>query len=84
MICQHCGRPLRKQYWSSDDHWKSCPNCSGINGNEHVFYRYPDDFGTTSARATDRRPEGPQNYCSACRGNRRPDLTRSRLCHQID
>lgn len=84
MICSHCGRPLRKQYWSNDERWKACANCSGVNGSEHVFYRYPDDFGTTPPRATDRHPEGPQNYCSACRASRRPDLTRGRLCSQID
>ena len=68
MACENCGRPLHRTQWEDQDRWKSCPRCSQAHGTEHVFYRYPDAFGTTPNRATDRHPEGPQSHCQRCRG----------------
>ncbi len=66
MNCKHCGKPLNETQYH--ENLKSCPNCSVKNGTEHVFYSYPEAFGTTSLRATSNRPDGPQSYCTACRG----------------
>ena len=66
MNCSHCNRPLNEGQFHED--LKSCPNCSTKNGHEHVFYQYPEAFGTTPKRASSRRPDGPQSHCVACRG----------------
>lgn len=66
MNCNHCNKPLNVAQYHND--LKSCPNCSTQNGVEHVFYKYPKAFGTTPKRATNARPDGPQSYCTACRG----------------
>ena len=84
MTCTHCGRALSNVQWAATNRWKSCPRCSARNGSEHVFYPYPDLFGTTPARATHEHPEGPQSYCTACRGTGTPDLTRSRPCSDVN
>jgi len=84
MTCRNCGRSLSYVQWAGVDRWKSCPRCSTRNGTEHVFYRYPEAFGTTPARATYHHPEGPQSYCSPCRGTGEPDLSASRLCSDVN
>lgn len=84
MLCRHCENPLSIVQWSAAENWKSCPHCSTRDGSEHVFYRYPDKFGTTAARASHKHPEGPQSYCIACRGNKEPDCSEVMLCHEID
>lgn len=70
-LCKHCNRPLNKaQYKTVDGHqYKSCPRCSEANGSYHVYYTYPESFGSTPARSTSNHPEGPQSYCIPCRGN---------------
>ncbi len=68
MNCKHCNRPLNEAQYHND--LKSCPNCSTQNGEEHVFYKYPEAFGTTPLRATSVRPDGPQSHCTACRGGK--------------
>lgn len=52
--------------------YKSCPNCSRLNGEYHVFYPYPESFGTTKKRSSTLHPEGPQSYCERCRGGNPP------------
>jgi len=66
--CSHCGKPLNRSRLSADGRLKSCPNCSAAPGStQHVFYRDPDDFGTSDARTSDSTPDGVQSYCRACR-----------------
>lgn len=67
--CIICGQPLNKSQYSDDHQYKSCPKCSVNNGNEHVYYKYPESFGTTPLRSTSNNPEGPQSYCTPCRGS---------------
>jgi hypothetical protein len=47
--------------------YKTCGHCSSANGTEHVFHRYPLEFGNTPARITARNPDGFQSYCNSCR-----------------
>ncbi len=80
--CSGCGQTLRKSIFVGGRGWKSCPNCSGENGHEHVYYPYPDDFGTTDERASEANPDGPQSYCLECRG--RGTLSgKRRLCKAV-
>lgn len=69
--CKFCGKPLAKSVYSRDRKYKSCPRCSQSNGEYHVFYRYPSDFGTTELRATQSCPDGPQSYCAKCRSSQK-------------
>ena len=68
MNCQHCGQPLNVARFNELRTKKSCPSCSQKNGKEHVFYNYPKAFGTTPKRASTKNPDGPQSYCTPCRG----------------
>jgi hypothetical protein len=47
--------------------YKACGHCSEANGSEHVFHRYPAQFGYTPARVTASNPNGHQSYCCDCR-----------------
>lgn len=69
MICKICNKPLKNSQYSKDRTYKSCPKCSTINGEEHVFFPYPQEFGTTTLRETAVHPDGPQSYCVKHRGN---------------
>ena len=71
MNCTHCNEPLNVGQFHGV--LKSCPNCSTQNGQEHVFYQYPEAFGSTPKRASSIRPDGPQSHCVACRGGK--DIT---------
>jgi phage FluMu protein Com len=64
MICRQCGKPLNKSQYSSDGRYKSCPRCSVLNGEEHIFFPYPSEFGTTEKRESVNHPDGPQSYCT--------------------
>lgn len=68
MNCKHCNLPLNQSVYSKDKTKKSCPKCSSKNGVYHVFYSYPQSFGITNLRSTPNHPEGPQSYCTPCRG----------------
>lgn len=68
-LCKICGKPLNKAQWRKGKEYKSCPNCSTTNGIQHVYYKFPDNFGITPLRASSNNPEGPQSYCIPCRGN---------------
>lgn len=65
--CPACHDELRKGIFKGNRDWKSCPDCSAAKG-EHVFRPYPVDFGTTDKRWSNANQDGPQSYCTACRG----------------
>jgi hypothetical protein len=77
--CAACDRALRSSIYREDEKWKSCPNCSGRQGSEHVLRRNPDEFGTTDHRVTDGSPDGVQSHCAACRVKEVP-ADSGRLC----
>ena len=79
MNCKHCHNPLNEAQYHGVN-LKSCPNCSVQNGQEHVFYKYPDAFGTTPLRATSVHPDGPQSHCTACRGGKDASDYKPILC----
>lgn len=81
-FCKVCDNALNESQYSSDVNYKSCPSCSKANGEEHVYYAYPDAFGTTQKRSSTSRPEGPQSYCARCRG-RGDSYPEQILCSQI-
>lgn len=83
MKCQNCDKSLKISQYKHNDTWKSCPKCSQMNGQVHVFYRYPDKFGTTPQRSSPAHPEGAQSYCACCRGDKVADLTHARTCDQV-
>lgn len=65
--CEHCGGKLRDNRASERGGFRSCPQCSGLNGKFHVFRRFPEEFGQTQARRTARDPAGGQSWCKWCR-----------------
>lgn len=71
MRCTCCQSPLNsgmiKKVDATGAVYKSCPHCSAANGSEHVFHRYPSQFGFTPARVTAKNPDGHQSYCIECR-----------------
>lgn len=83
MKCKHCDKLLKLSQYKQNDTWKSCPNCSRANGQMHVFYRYPDKFGTTAQRSSPSHPEGAQSYCTCCRSDKVADLSQAKTCDQI-
>lgn len=81
--CSHCGKPLNRSRLSADGTLKSCPNCSAApESTQHVFYRDPDDFGTSEARVTDSTPDGVQSYCLACRTGQ--PISHPVLCDSVE
>ena len=68
-ICNHCGKPLNIAQYNQDETLKSCPRCSILDGEEHIFLPYPNYFGDTLKRSSGIHPEGPQSYCYNHRGN---------------
>lgn len=88
-LCSCCGKPLNSAVWSADGCYKSCPLCSVTHGSQHVFRRYPEDFGTTEARVTVNNPDGAQSYCVDCRALHKGelsqvDLSQQRLCDAME
>lgn len=77
--CKICGRPLKESQWRENRNYKSCPKCSQDNGEVHVYYAFPEDFGTTEARVTLSNPEGAQSHCGICR-NRANTRGEQKLC----
>lgn len=69
MKCKACGKPLKQSQYGGNNKYKSCPMCSVINGEEHVFFSYPEDFGQSNKRETANHPDGPQSYCYTHRLN---------------
>ena len=67
--CKHCGKTLNRSQYNINKTYKSCPRCSELNGEEHIFFPYPDYFGDTLKRSSSNHPEGPQSHCYVHRGN---------------
>ena len=44
---ENCGKLLIESQYSEDGKYKSCPRCSMLNGEEHVYFPYPSGFGTS-------------------------------------
>lgn len=82
MTCKNCNRPLNESIFNEDRTKKSCPSCSMENGIQHVFYDYPAAFGTTEKRISINNPDGPQSYCTPCRGKNEPGY-QSELCSKV-
>ena len=70
--CRHCGLPLGASVHRGD--YKSCPNCSQSDGEEHIFYPYPSEFGKSSKRISSEKPDGDQSWCRRCRPKRQSGL----------
>jgi hypothetical protein len=68
--CQSCGDRLRTSKDSPRGLFKTCPNCSGLNGREHMFRKWPEAFGTTEKRIREEDPDGSQSWCEHCRFRR--------------
>lgn len=83
MNCTICNRPLNESVFNNDRTKKSCPSCSTKNGLQHVYYDFPQGFGTSSKRTTAMNPEGIQSYCTPCRGNNTP-TNQGILCENIN
>ncbi len=80
--CTVCGKPLNQSQWDENKKYKSCPKCSTENGEEHVYYRYPESFGITEKRLSLNHPDGPQSYCVPCRGRGNSTLKKI-LCSNL-
>jgi len=81
MHCNYCGKQIKISQYKENNKWKSCPNCSKLNGIEHVYYECPDMFGTTPARITPNNSTGIQSHCKFCRSDRPvPANIKKRLC----
>lgn len=80
--CRVCGKPLNESQWKEERSYKSCPKCSVENSKEHVYYEYPEHFGTTDARITATNPDGAQSYCAVCRNRAKVHGT-ERLCSEF-
>ncbi|MDR1537597.1 MAG: hypothetical protein LBU32_06305 [Clostridiales bacterium] len=75
--CKHCGKPLDEPQYRNGKEMKSCPKCSSINGEEHIFYNNPEAFekalevseGATLTSSLDiAKEEGHACNCANCRG----------------
>ena len=83
--CQHCGKPLNISQHTADGIYKSCPRCSAKDGEEHIFFPYPDSFGETTKRSSDNHPEGPQSWCYPHRFDKNAPVTPGGIpCSEID
>ncbi|XZN56791.1 hypothetical protein ACSW9A_02860 [Clostridium perfringens] len=82
-LCRVCGKSLNSSQYSKDGNFKSCQRCSVENGVEHVYYSYPEEFGTTPKRASSNRPDGPQSHCESCRFSKSSYPNRV-LCSEIE
>lgn len=86
--CRCCSEALNRVIWADNGQHKSCPLCSTTQGIQHVFRRYPEDFGITDRRITPNNPDGAQSYCVDCRGLDKGqlsqvDLSKQRLCDTV-
>ncbi len=85
MNCKICGKLLNMSQYVMHDRYKSCPKCSEMNGEEHVFFRYPETFGKSNKRETSNHPEGPQSYCYTHRQNPNREIPSGGiLCSEIE
>lgn len=81
-ICSVCKQPLDKSLYNDDETFKSCPLCSQKEG-VHIFYPYPDCFGTTYTRSSKTHPEGPQSQCVNCRSREEANTSIGKRYDQI-
>lgn len=80
--CRSCGDRLNVSLTDKAGRWKSCPNCSALNRHdEHVFHRFPSEFGTSEKRASAETPDGRQSWCEDCRRNNGPSA--GLMCNQV-
>jgi hypothetical protein len=78
--CMKCRKPLNKSQYRDSRQFKSCPACSMKDGQEHVFYPFPSEFGTTEFRVTVTTPDGAQSHCALCRGGQQGPYVGARKC----
>lgn len=83
--CKSCKNELTEAQYAflNGSVYKSCPQCSTNSGSGHCFYKCPDDFGTTTKRATAGNPLGLQSYCSQCRSNKKGPHHGHMLCSDL-
>ncbi len=82
--CKYCGKPLHISQYAQSGTLKSCPRCSVIDGEEHIFFSYPEYFGNTPKRSTTNHLEGPQSYCVPHRSNpNKPITPGGKRCSEI-
>lgn len=82
-ICKFCKKPLKNSQYNKDKFYKSCPKCSQLNGEQHIYYEYPMYFGTTKKRSSLSSPEGAQSYCEMCRFDKK-SYPKYILCKDIE
>lgn len=83
--CIVCGKPLNESQFNDDETLKSCPRCSELDGEEHIYFPYPEYFGDTTKRSSSNHPEGPQSHCYAHRGNKNRDIPAGGIkCSEIE
>lgn len=83
MDCEYCARALRTSLDSTHGHYKTCPHCSGLTEHEHVFRKWPDEFGTTEARVDDLDVDGSQSWCRVCRADPQGNPAPFVSCHSV-
>lgn len=83
--CRHCGQALNISQRDDEVNpkYKSCPSCSTNHGEEHIFYRHPEAFGTSERRVSPTTPDGAQSYCTRCRSGRTGPYSDAIKCSQI-
>lgn len=82
--CIICGRPLNESQYNDDETLKSCPRCSELDGEEHIYFPYPEYFGDTIKRSSGYHPDGPQSHCYSHRGNKNQPIPNGCIkCSQI-
>lgn len=82
--CSHCGKPLNQSQYRKEKKYKSCPRCSQADGNQHIYYEYPQEFGITSLRSSPNSPEGAQSHCQVCRGGNSAIHAGNIKCSDLD
>ena len=102
--CSECEKILNSSVYILADResrrflWKSCPNCSKINGSRHEFkllaeftedgqpIRPSSDFGFSAHRRNNSNPLGGQSLCGTCRAGKSytlPGLLKSQIQGKI-
>lgn len=67
--CNTCSKDVRDVVSSPDGRWRSCVECSGRNGRQHVFLPYPGSFDANEVAPPDGETSDDPRYgwCNACR-----------------
>lgn len=71
--CSVCHKALNKALYALQGAqlYKTCPNCSKVDGS-HMYFPCPDDFGLTTQRGGANITWGVQSHCELCRGGNGP------------